>query len=110
MPNDAIRSLVEELAAMVRPGERIKLLEAEIRLRQRWGGNRPYMLGTPKPNHPGGCYTWRYFGERRDPSSVRCASPCGEHVLSRSNCACAFWQRGEPGAHDAYGVFATYRF
>jgi hypothetical protein len=62
MPSDAIRSLVEGLAAMVRPGERIKLLEAEIRLRQRWGGNPPYMLGTPKPNHPGGgCYTWHRF-------------------------------------------------
>ena len=46
--------------------------------------------------HPGGCYTCRYFGERRDPA-VWCAKPRGEHVRSQAECGCAFWER-EPGA------------
>ena len=40
MTDDPIRALVDELAASLPPGERIKLLEAEIRLRARWGGPR----------------------------------------------------------------------
>ena len=38
MTDDPIRALVDELAAPLSPSERIKLLEAEIRLRARWGG------------------------------------------------------------------------
>jgi len=48
--------------------------------------------------HPGGCYTCRYFGERRDPA-VWCAKPGGEHVRSQAERGCAFWER-DPGADD----------
>lgn len=91
--NDPIRSLVEELAAMVPPGERIKLREAEIRLRQRWGGNIPHPSGTDRP---GGCYTCRFVGVPRDPA-VWCAFPDGEHLHSEADRGCAFWER-EPAA------------
>lgn len=51
---------------------------------------------NPMAEHPGGCYTCRYFGERRDPA-VWCAKPGGEHVRSQADRGCAFWER-EPGA------------
>ena len=47
-------------------------------------------------DRPGGCYTCRYFGERRDPA-VWCAYPGGEHVRSQAERGCSFWER-EPGA------------
>jgi hypothetical protein len=50
----------------------------------------------PHAEHPGGCYTCRYFGERRDPA-VWCAYPGGEHVRSQAERGCSFWER-EPGA------------
>jgi hypothetical protein len=46
----------------------------------------------------GGCYTCRYFGERREPA-VWCAHPGGEHVRSQAERGCAFWER-EPGSDD----------
>jgi hypothetical protein len=58
-----------------------------------------YVKGRIVIEHPGGCYTSRYFGERRDPA-VWCAKPGGEHVRSQADRGCAFWQR-EPGADDA---------
>jgi len=78
---------------MVPPSERIKLWEAEIRLRQRWGGHVPHTSGTDRP---GGCYTCRFFGVPRDPA-VWCALPDREHVRSEADRGCAFWER-EPGA------------
>jgi hypothetical protein len=48
--------------------------------------------------HPGGCYTCRYFGHRVEPA-VWCAFPGGEHVRSQAERGCAFWKR-EPGADD----------
>jgi hypothetical protein len=46
----------------------------------------------------GGCYTCRYFGERREPA-VWCAKPGGEHVRSQAERGCAFWER-ELGTDD----------
>jgi len=48
--------------------------------------------------HPGGCYTCRWFGERVD-VAVWCARPSGEHVRSQAERGCVFWER-EPGADD----------
>jgi hypothetical protein len=48
--------------------------------------------------HPGGCYTCRYFGERVG-VAVWCAQPGGEHHRSQAHLGCAFWQR-EPGSDD----------
>src|SRR6516162_475410 len=47
------------------------------------------MRAMPEPisrstERPGGCYTCRYFGERRDPA-VWCAKPGGEHVRSQAD-------------------------
>ena len=53
---------------------------------------------SPAMDHPGGCYTCRYFGERRDPA-VWCANPGGEHLRSQAERGCAFWER-EPGSDD----------
>jgi hypothetical protein len=50
----------------------------------------------PSVDRPGGCYTCRHFGERRDPA-VWCARPGGEHVRSQAERGCAFWER-QPGA------------
>ena len=50
----------------------------------------------PIIDHPGGCYTCRFFGERRDPA-VWCAYPGGEHVRAQAELGCSFWQR-EAGA------------
>ena len=47
MTDDPIRALVDELAASLPPGERIKLLEAEIRLRARWGGPQIFRFRDP---------------------------------------------------------------
>ena len=47
MTDDPIRALVDELAASLPPGERIKLLEAEIRLRTRWGGPQFFRFRDP---------------------------------------------------------------
>jgi len=49
--NDPIRALVDELAAALPPSERIKLLEAEIRLRARWGGKQPFIFRDPLTGH-----------------------------------------------------------
>ena len=46
----------------------------------------------------GGCYTCRFFGDRRHPA-VWCTKRGGEHVRSQADRGCAFWQR-EPGADD----------
>jgi len=57
------------------------------------------MMHDPRRSNadrPGGCYTCRYFGERRDPA-IWCAKPGGEHVRSQAERGCAFWER-EPGA------------
>lgn len=54
---------------------------------------------NPSAEHPGGCYTWRYFGGRLNGDTVRCAKPGNEHVRSQAMLGCAFWQR-EPGADD----------
>ena len=51
---------------------------------------------SPAIDYPGGCYTWRYFGERRDPA-VWCAKPGGEQIRSQAERGCAFWE-GETGA------------
>ena len=48
--------------------------------------------------HPGGCYTCRYFGERVG-VAVWCAKPGGEHHRSQAHLGCAFWER-EPGTDD----------
>jgi hypothetical protein len=48
--------------------------------------------------HPGGCFTCRYFGERVD-VAVWCARPGSEHVRSQAERGCAFWER-EPGADE----------
>ena len=45
--------------------------------------------------HPGGCYTCRYFRARRGPA-VLCGHDSG-HVHSLPARGCAFWER-EPGA------------
>jgi hypothetical protein len=52
--------------------------------------------------HPGGCYTCRWFGERVD-VAVSCARPGGEHVRSQAPLGCAFWER-EPGSDDDYAA------
>jgi hypothetical protein len=49
--DDPIRALVDELAAALPPSERIKLLEAEIRLRARWGGIWFSSSRTPSAHH-----------------------------------------------------------
>ena len=61
---------------------------------------------NPHRDNPGGCYTCRYFGERRDPA-VWCAYPGGEHVRSQAIIGCAFWER-EPGAGDALSAEAPW--
>ncbi len=48
--------------------------------------------------HPGGCYTCRYFGHRVG-VAVWCGRPDGGHVRSQAERGCAFWER-EPGADD----------
>ena len=53
---------------------------------------------NPAIEHPGGCFTCRYFGERVD-VAVWCARPGGEHVRSQAERGCAFWER-EPCADD----------
>jgi hypothetical protein len=53
---------------------------------------------NPHTEHPGGCFTCRYFGERVD-VAVWCARPGGEHVRSQAERGCAFWER-EPGTDD----------
>jgi hypothetical protein len=57
------------------------------------------MSPKPQAERSGGCYTCRYFGERRDPA-VWCAKPGGEHVRSQAERGCSFSER-EPGADDA---------
>jgi hypothetical protein len=47
---------------------------------------------NPTAEHPGGCYSCRYFGERRDPA-VWCGKPGGEHLRSQADRGCAFWER-----------------
>ncbi|HEV8552516.1 MAG TPA: hypothetical protein VGR65_03890 [Casimicrobiaceae bacterium] len=49
-------------------------------------------------DHPGGCYTCRWFGERID-VAVWCGKPGQSHVRSQADRGCAFWER-EPGADD----------
>ena len=49
-------------------------------------------------DHPGGCYTCRWFGERVD-VAVWCAHPGGQHLRSQGDRGCAFWQR-QPGSDD----------
>jgi hypothetical protein len=56
----------------------------------------PTATFNPVMEHPGGCYTCRYFGERRD-VAIWCAHPGHEHVRSQAHRGCAFWER-EPGA------------
>jgi len=52
---------------------------------------------SPAVDHPGGCYTCRYFGQRVVETSVWCINPSHEHVRSQAERGCAFWER-EPGA------------
>jgi len=40
--------------------------------------------------HPGGCYTCRYFGRETNPDEVRCAKLGDEHVRSQASRGCAF--------------------
>ena len=49
-------------------------------------------------DHPGGCYTCRWFGERVG-FDVRRADPRAPHVRSLPEQGCAFWER-EPGSDD----------
>ena len=49
-------------------------------------------------DHPSGCYTCRWFGERVG-FDVRCADPRAPHVRSLPEQGCAFWER-EPGSDD----------
>jgi hypothetical protein len=49
--------------------------------------------------HPGGCYTCRWFGERLVGTSVWCGYPSAGHVRSQAGHGCAFWQR-ELGSDD----------
>ena len=66
-------------------------------------------------DHPGGWYTWRYFGQHVGGDTVRCAKPGDEHVRSQAHNGCAFWQReagadcedGENGRQTAPGAHAT---
>lgn len=51
MTDDPIRALVDELAAALPPSERTKLLEAEIRLRARWGGPQLFRFRDPLTGH-----------------------------------------------------------
>jgi hypothetical protein len=53
---------------------------------------------NPRAEHPGGCYTCRYFGERID-VAVWCAMPGHGDVRSQAERGCAFWEH-EPGADD----------
>ena len=48
--------------------------------------------------HPGGCYTYAWFGHRVD-VAVWCGKPGQGHVRSQAERGCAFWKR-EPGADD----------
>jgi hypothetical protein len=48
--------------------------------------------------HPGGCYSCRYFAHRVD-VAVWCGMPGQGHVRSQAERGCAFWAR-EPGADD----------
>jgi len=52
---------------------------------------------SPSADHPGGCFTCRYFGHHIGGDTVQCAKPRHEHVRSQAHNGCAFWQR-EPGA------------
>jgi hypothetical protein len=49
-------------------------------------------------DHPGGCYTCRWFGDRRG-GAVWCGYPGGGHLRTQADRGCAFWQR-EPGSDD----------
>ena len=60
------------------------------------------MTFNPAAEHPGGCFSCRYFGERVD-VAVWCARLGGEHVRSQAGRGCAFWE-GEPGADDELPV------
>jgi hypothetical protein len=62
---------------------------------------------NPAAEHPGGCFTCRYFGHRVD-VPVWCGKPGHGHVRSRAERGCAFWQR-EPGADDDLPVPASRR-
>ena len=53
---------------------------------------------NPAVEHPGGCFTCRYFGERVD-VAVWCGRPGHGHVRSQAERGCASWER-EPGADD----------
>ena len=53
---------------------------------------------NPHADHPGGCFTCRYFGHRVD-VAVWCGKPGHGHVRSQADRGCAFWER-EPGADD----------
>jgi len=53
---------------------------------------------NPHADHPGGCFTCRYFGHRVD-VAVWCGKPGCGHVRSQADRGCAFWER-EPGADD----------
>ena len=53
---------------------------------------------NPHAEHPGGCFTCRYFGHRVD-VAVWCGKPGCGHVRSQADRGCAFWER-EPGADD----------
>src|SRR5213595_782473 len=53
---------------------------------------------NPGAEHPGGCFTCRYFGERVD-VAVWCGMPGHGHVRSQAERGCAFWER-ELGADD----------
>jgi hypothetical protein len=58
---------------------------------------KPANAFNPIAEHPGGCYTCRFFGQRIGGNTVKCAKPGDEHVRSQASRGCAFWQR-EPGA------------
>jgi hypothetical protein len=53
---------------------------------------------NPHTDHPGGCFSCRYFGHRVD-VAVWCGKPGRGHVRSQADRGCAFWMR-EPGADD----------
>jgi hypothetical protein len=53
---------------------------------------------SPAAEHPGGCFSCRYFGERVD-VAVWCGKPGHGHVRSQADRGCASWER-EPGADD----------
>jgi hypothetical protein len=53
---------------------------------------------NPAIEHPGGCFTCRYFGVRLD-VAVWSIHSGREHVRSQAARGCAFWER-EPGTDD----------